>query len=76
VIVSEDAGKTWQLSNQGLPRLDVWSVAFDPAYPSRLYAGVHEEALYLSDDTGVTWRRDALPGSVIHRMLFVTEHGR
>lgn len=76
VIVTEDGGKTWQLRNQGLPRPDVWSVAFDPAHPGRLYAGVHEEALYVSEDSGRTWRRDALAGSMIHRMLFIPERAR
>ena len=52
VLVTEDGGKTWQSRNAGLPRPDVWSVAFDPAKPGRLYASVHEEALYVSDDSG------------------------
>jgi hypothetical protein len=49
----------------------VWSAAFDPSSPGRLWASVHEEALYRSDDAGRTWKRDGLPGSVVYRMLFV-----
>jgi photosystem II stability/assembly factor-like uncharacterized protein len=73
VAVSQDRGKTWQLRNSGLPRIDVESVVFDPARPGRLYAGVHEEAVYLSDDNGRTWTKAGLEGSTVSRMKFVPE---
>ena len=65
--------KTWQLRNAGLPSNNVWSVAFDPAKPGRVYAGVHEEALYVSQDYGKTWTPDGLEGSRVFRMKFVPE---
>ncbi len=36
---SLDAGVTWSAVDDGLPNLDVTSLAIDPANPSRLYAG-------------------------------------
>ena len=45
----------------------------NPAHPGRIYAGVHEEAIYVSQDYGKTWTRDGLPGSRVFRMKFVPE---
>jgi hypothetical protein len=55
--------------------VDVWSVAFDPDHPGRLYASVHEEALYVSDDAGKSWREDGLKGSILYRLAFVPAGG-
>ena len=60
----------------GLPRSDVWSVAFDPVKSGRLYASVHEEALYVADDAGVSWRKEGLEGSIVYRMKFIPEAAR
>jgi photosystem II stability/assembly factor-like uncharacterized protein len=73
VAISEDRGKTWEPRNSGLPSTNVWSVAFDPARPGRLYASVHAEAIYVSADMGRTWRKDGLAGSSVFRMKFVPE---
>ena len=51
----------------------MWSVAFDPAKAGRVYAGVHEEAIYVSQDYGKTWTRGGLEGSRVYRMRFVPE---
>ena len=71
--MSEDRGKTWQTRGRSLPSSDIWSVVFDPAKPGRLFASVHEEAIYVSDDAGQTWKRDGLPGSTVNRMKFIQE---
>ena len=71
VAVSEDKGANWQFRNTGLPSIDVWSAAFDPSRPGRLWASLHEEAIYRSDNAGQTWVRDGLEGSTVYRMLFV-----
>lgn len=76
VAVSEDGGATWSFRNNGLPSTDVWSAAFDPSHPARLWASVHEEAIYRSDDAGRTWIREGLEGSTVFRMLFVPGAGR
>ncbi|MGI9405870.1 MAG: WD40/YVTN/BNR-like repeat-containing protein [Hyphomicrobiaceae bacterium] len=56
---SEDLGKTWTHSSEGLkypegqdPVVSVWSLA--PG-DGRLYAGVEPAGLFVSDDAGVTW---------------------
>ena len=69
VAVSEDGGTSWRFRNNGLPSTDIWSAAFDPS--GRLWASVHEEAIYRSDDNGAAWTRDGLEGSTVFRMLFV-----
>jgi photosystem II stability/assembly factor-like uncharacterized protein len=71
VALSGDGGKSWQLRNAGLPRTDVWSVIFEPGKPGRLYASVHEEALYVSDDLGLNWKKEGLDGGVVYRMKFI-----
>jgi photosystem II stability/assembly factor-like uncharacterized protein len=76
VLVSEDGGQTWQGRNHGLPSTEVWSVAFDPGRSGRLLASVHEEALFVSEDAGRSWRREGLEGSVVYRMKFVPEAAR
>jgi hypothetical protein len=64
------------LRNAGLPAPNVWSVAFDPAQRDRIYASVHEEALYVSTDGGHTWSKEGLEGSAVFRMKFVPEAPR
>ena len=53
-----------------------WSVAFDPGEPGRIFASVHEDAIYVSDDDGRNWRKDGLEGSSVFRMKFVPEAAR
>lgn len=76
VAVSEDGGTTWTFRNAGLPRQDAWTLAFDPSHKGRLYASIHEEAMYVSDDLGLTWRPDGLPGTTIYRIQFVPDEAR
>jgi photosystem II stability/assembly factor-like uncharacterized protein len=72
-VVSEDGGKTWQSRNAGLPRPEVVSLVFDPATPGRLYAGVSDDALYVSNDAGKSWSKDGLDASVVARLRFIPE---
>ena len=67
------AAKPGSGSNSGLPRTDVWSVAFDPVHHDRIYASVHEEALYVSGQRRESWTQDGLEGSLVFRMKFVPE---
>jgi len=70
VLVTEDNGKTWQQRNEGLPKSDVWRVAYHPENGT-LYAYVHEQDLYASADNGRTWRAHGMPGGVVRNLAFV-----
>lgn len=76
VVVSEDDGKTWETRGSTLPSNEIWSVAIDPARPDRIFASVHEEAIYLSEDAGKIWTRDGIKDSTVHRMKFIPEVAR
>ena len=75
VATLQAAGLRAQARNAGLPRTDVVSVAFDPADAGRLYASVHEEAIYVSENAGKTWAVSGIDGSSAPRMKFVPESG-
>ncbi len=70
VALSNDDGLTWAFRNSGLSTDRVWSVIFDPDRKDRMFASVHEEAVFASDDAGITWTSAGLPGSVVHRFTF------
>lgn len=68
VLTSEDGGRTWQDRNAGLPEPQrVWRVGVDP--DGRLFASVHKQTLYYSDDFGRTWQPDSLRGSLVNYFL-------
>ena len=71
VTVSEDRGKTWHPRNGGLPVPQAISIVFDPETKGRLYVSIHDEALYVSNDTGIHWMKDGLDGTAVTRMRFV-----
>ena len=71
IYKSTDDGKTWTLKRQGFPALNRWgwsapigALAFDPAHPQVVYAGIGRPrwgtsgagAIFKSEDTGETWR--------------------
>jgi photosystem II stability/assembly factor-like uncharacterized protein len=58
VGLSEDFGKTWRDSSDGLPNKPVVSVVLDPRSPKDtrvLYASLFEAGVYKSTDDGKTW---------------------
>ncbi|RKX34425.1 MAG: hypothetical protein DRP71_07105 [Verrucomicrobia bacterium] len=71
VQVSEDGGKTWTARNDGLPTANVWRVAIDPDISGRLYCSPHQEAVYVSDDFGLTWRHGFFEGAVVWDFAFI-----
>ncbi len=73
IRITQDGGKTWLHRSTGLPSEKIWRVAFDPSHTSRLWASVHEEAVFYSDDLGVTWIRAGLNGSIVRDFVFVPE---
>jgi photosystem II stability/assembly factor-like uncharacterized protein len=61
VYVSEDHGKTFSRSCDGLRNLTITSVAADPLVQKRVYASVvfggASNGIYQSDDAGATWKK-------------------
>ncbi len=65
VFRSDDGGKTWKPSNEGLPQLFIQRLAFAPSQPNRVYLTLLTTArdgerwnggVFRSDDGGRTWR--------------------
>jgi len=59
VCVSDDGGKTWRKSSDGLPAAPAVSIALDPrsAVGRRtLYVALYDHGVYKSTDDGRTWR--------------------
>jgi photosystem II stability/assembly factor-like uncharacterized protein len=61
VYVSNDGGKTFERSCQGLRNLTVTSVAVEPAEPKHVYAAVAfggiSSGIYESSDAGESWKK-------------------
>jgi photosystem II stability/assembly factor-like uncharacterized protein len=52
IYISEDAGNKWRRldsKEMKLPTRRIWSMAFDPANPNRIYAGTHSSGVYRID---------------------------
>jgi photosystem II stability/assembly factor-like uncharacterized protein len=52
-----DAGETWQLLSRLSQTGPVRTVAVSPADPSKVFAGVPYQGLFVSEDGGATWRQ-------------------
>ncbi len=57
VYKSEDAGRTWQLASNGLPKEDVRTLAVSHASPPTLYASVGGGQVFASIDGAQSWTR-------------------
>jgi hypothetical protein len=74
VAVSTDRGVTWRRQSPG-ESPHVWRVRFDPDRAGRLWAGVHEDALYVSEDAGNSWKSAGLEGTIVYDLAFVPSAG-
>jgi hypothetical protein len=68
VAVSQDGGKTWEMSNRGLKETFVSCLASDPLKPGRMLAGT-EDGIYESLDHARTWKFLALDNVAIRSIL-------
>jgi hypothetical protein len=71
VMLSEDGGRSWSDRTTGLPNREIWTVAFDPDIPGRIYAAPHLSPLHVSDDLGRTWRPLTFEKAIIYDLVFV-----
>ena len=58
VCRSEDGGRTWQVSNSGMPEMAPTHILLDPASPKNarvLYVAAFGRGVYKSSDGGRTW---------------------
>ena len=59
VVSTEDGGRSWKVSNAGMPETAVTHILVDPASPAGrrvLYAAAFGRGVYQSLDGGATWR--------------------
>lgn len=56
ILRSDDAGKTWETRNKGLPDANVVAFALHADQPDTAYAVVAGFGIYRSDDGGANWR--------------------
>lgn len=71
IFMSNDAGKTWRASNNGLTNPTVYSIACDPSKAENLYVGTHGGGVYRSLDGGTHWQpiNDGLTTMVVHVVI-------
>ncbi len=67
VALSEDGGRTWKVSNSGMPPAAVTHILLDPTSPANarvLYAAAFGRGVFKSSDGGRTWRlrNNGIPG--------------
>ena len=58
VVVSHDAGKSWQVTSSGLPQAPVTAIIVDSdstVRTRRLFAAVYGHGIYVSHDAGKNW---------------------
>lgn len=55
IFRTDDGGSSWSPSSKGLPHVSIGALAFDPAFPTRVFAGTGH-GMARSDDGGVTWQ--------------------
>ncbi len=79
VYRSQDAGNTWERTDQGLPQKDSWLNVFrqsftaDPLNPCALYFGTSTGQVFMSQNDGDTWTQlaDYLPPILSVRVCVV-----
>lgn len=55
VALSEDGGHRWEARSQGLPGAPVTAVTVAAAEPDIIYAAIHGDGLWKSEDAGRSW---------------------
>ncbi len=70
VTVTSQDGQSWKVENQGLKN---WSVL---KAPNRVFAGTRGDGVWLSEDSGATWKKPCYgkPGPGKVRCLTIDPH--
>src|SRR5581483_366958 len=55
LVRSSDGGRRWRSADTGLPHTYLWSLAFDPARRTSVYAALGADGLYASGNGGGLW---------------------
>ncbi len=55
IALSEDGGHRWEARSQGLPGAPVTAVTVAAAEPDTIYAAIHGDGLWKSEDAGRSW---------------------
>lgn len=82
VYKSEDYGRTWQRSSEGLPNVDVEALIINPDPPHRLYASSFVSAvahIYSSDDGAESWNmmsNTGIFGGLKQRLIIDPSNGK
>ena len=74
VYVSEDYGKTWKNSSEGISKAPVNVIREDSVNPNILYVGT-DNGLYISFNRGLKWQpfMNGLPPVAVHDLVLQTE---
>ena len=74
VYKSMNGGISWFQVNNGLPTVEINTLAIDPTDPSVLYAGPYRYGIYKTSDGGLTWVKasSGLPDQTIAYSIAVT----
>jgi photosystem II stability/assembly factor-like uncharacterized protein len=80
VCVSEDNGKTWRATMEGMPEVGCTQLVLDPRSPAgkrTLYVVAHGRGVYKSTDDGATWelRNVGLPAENLNAWWLAGEPG-
>ena len=72
VLISRDAGKTWQFLRGRISGKTIYGVAIDPNDPNRMAAAGYETGVYISTNGGRSWIRRTrdLPTKNFHSLIF------
>jgi photosystem II stability/assembly factor-like uncharacterized protein len=69
IYKSNDYGRYWFKSNNGISPAKVYSLAFDPANTDMLYASTYFEGVYRSEDAGASWARAGLFDNFVYSVV-------
>jgi len=76
VTVTSQGGQSWKVENHGLKNWSVLKAVSVPSAPNRVFAGTRGDGVWLSEDSGATWKKPCYgkPGPGKVRCLTIDPH--